>query len=71
MEVRTFARYSNIAALVRSERVPTLVMVMPRLSAPIDLTADMMCFLTCVDVIRASLLPVQNVFTVVCSVVLG
>ena len=71
MDVLTLARYSSIAALVLRDRVPTLSIETPRRSAPIDFTVDLMWERTCVDVIRTSLFPVQNVLTVVRLVAFG
>ena len=50
VDVRTLARKSNIAALVRSEWVPTLLMSMPRRDEPIVFTVDLMCWQICFDV---------------------
>ena len=72
VDVRTFARYSNIAALVLRERVPTFLMSIPSFSGPIDFTVETRCRLTCVDVNLTNFPAAErNVLTVVRTVVLG
>ena len=72
VEVRTCARYSSIAQLVRTVCVPTSEGLTPSVFfPPMDLTEDRIVVRICVAVIRTSLFDFvsKNVFTVDCGVV--
>ena len=72
VDIRTFARYRSIAALVLSDWVPTLLMSMPSFSGPIVLTEDTRWRLTWVEVNRTSFpVDTKNVLTVDLFVAFG